>query len=126
MLFLGWAVIGFAGLRSYPSLLHSIAKTEQDRGYSTVALVRALGLSDGVGRAFLACVAVGLIAGVFVAARTRDGDRRAFTIAVVGSLFASPIVWVHNLILLLVPIALVSPTLSPLWFLPLATWVLNN
>jgi alpha-1,2-mannosyltransferase len=126
VLFLGWAVIGFAGLRSYPSLLHSIAKTEQYRGYSTVALAHALGFSSAGERAVLLCVAIALVLLVVVTARSRDGDRRAFALAVLGSLLVSPIVWMHYLVLLLVPIALASPTLTPLWFLPLATWILDN
>jgi len=34
------------------------------------------------------------------------------------------IVWLHYFILLIVPIALARPRLSPLWFLPLALWPL--
>ena len=38
----------------------------------------------------------------------------------------SPIVWVHYLVLLFVPIAIVSPGLSALWLLPLALWPLGG
>ena len=38
---------------------------------------------------------------------------------VVAGVISSPLVWPHYLTLVFVPIALLSPTLSPLWFVPL-------
>src|SRR5262249_42854623 len=40
----GWAVIGFAGLRSYPTTLHLLEQVESSEAYSLVAL---FGLSGG-------------------------------------------------------------------------------
>ena len=37
-----------------------------------------------------------------------------------AALAASPIVWVHYFLLLLVPLALIRPRLSLLWFVPFA------
>jgi hypothetical protein len=51
------------------------------------------------------------------------GERAALIAAAVVALLATPILWLHYLTLLLVPIALVRPRLSPLWFLPLLLWV---
>ena len=43
--------------------------------------------------------------------------------AVVASLVATPLLWMHYLLLLFVPIALYRPRLSGLWFLPLLLWL---
>jgi hypothetical protein len=59
---------------------------------------------------------------IALAARGRDGDRRAFAVAVVASLATTPILWLHYLLLLFVPIALYRPRLSGLWFLPVLLW----
>jgi hypothetical protein len=40
------------------------------------------------------------------------------TLCLAAALAASPIVWVHYFLLLLVPLALTRPTLSPLWLVP--------
>jgi hypothetical protein len=50
----------------------------------------------------------------------RDRDVAALTLALAAALAASPIVWVHYFLLLLVPLALARPHLSLLWFVPFA------
>ncbi len=115
----GWAVIGFAGLRSYPRLLHALSQTEQSTSYSPVALLRLSGTAaTAVSAAVIALVVVAIV----LAARGTDGDRRAFAVAVIGSLVATPILWLHYFLLLLVPIALYRPRLSPLWLAPVLLW----
>jgi hypothetical protein len=116
----GWAVIDFAGLRSYPTLVHLLEKVEAPVSYSTVAL---LGLSGGAQTAATVVLSLAAVAGVVLAARGRDGDRRAFAVAVLASLVVTPLVWLHYLLLLYVPIALYRPRLSGLWFVPLLLWV---
>jgi hypothetical protein len=44
-------------------------------------------------------------------------------VAVLASLVATPLLWLHYLLLLFVPIALYRPRLSGLWFLPLLLWL---
>jgi hypothetical protein len=115
-----WAAIGFAGLREYPRLLHVLSQAEQGDSYSPVALLRLSGTASTVASvALVAAVALG----VALAARGGDGDRRAFAFAVAGALLATPIVWLHYFLLLLVPIALYRPRLSGLWFLPVLLWL---
>jgi hypothetical protein len=115
----GWAAIGFAGFETYPRLLRLLSNAEQGVSYSPLALLRLSGTAA-------TATSLGLVllvaASVALAARGKDGDRRAFAVAVVGSIVATPIVWEHYLLLLLVPIALYRPRLSPLWLLPLALW----
>jgi hypothetical protein len=115
-----WAVIGFAGFRSYPTLLHVLDRIEAPVSYSIVALVGVTGRAE---TALTAALAVAMAVAVVLAARAPDGDRRAFAAAVLGALVASPLLWLHYLLLLYVPIALYRPRLGPLWFLPLLLWV---
>jgi hypothetical protein len=116
----GWAVIGFAGLRSYPHMLRVLSRVEAVQSYSLVGLLR---LDGGAATVLTGLLAVGVTVGVVLTARGRDGDRRSFTIAVAGALIATPVLWLHYLVLLFVPIALARPRLSALWFAPLAFWV---
>jgi hypothetical protein len=56
----------------------------------------------------------------------RDRDIAVLTLALAAALAASPIVWVHYFLVLLVPLALTRPRLSPLWFLPFAYFPLGE
>ena len=91
---------------------------------STVARIK-LGLSSELRLGTLASDALPWIAGiacligVVVAARGEDGDRRAFTLAVVASILFTPVVWLHYFALLYAPIAIWRQTLSVAWLLPL-------
>ena len=123
-LFLSWALIGFAGLGSYLSLLDELSRLEQWKSYSAVALGMALGLTGGESRvlALTGCALV-LLAIVRVQRRGGEGaDRQAFVLAIAAAFLFSPIVWTHYLALLVVPIAITSRTLTPIWFAPLAMW----
>jgi alpha-1,2-mannosyltransferase len=123
---LSWALIGFAGLTSYPSLLEKLSSLEQWKSYSAVAFGLVLGLSSGEARALaIAAGSVALLCVVAVGRRRGvDGaaDRHAFILAIAAAFLLSPIVWTHYLALLVVPIAITRRTLSPLWFVPLAMW----
>jgi Glycosyltransferase family 87 len=123
-IFLSWAVIGFAGLGSYLRLLEELSRLEQWKSYSAVALGMGLGLTAGDSRALaLTACALVLVAIVLVQRRGReDADRQAFVLAIAAAFLFSPIVWTHYLALLVVPIAITSRTLSPIWFVPLAMW----
>jgi hypothetical protein len=115
----GWAAIGFAGFRSYPHLLRVLSELEAGVSYSPVALLR---LSNSAAGALSAGLVLAVVAAVVLAARGADGDRRSFVVAVVGSLVATPVLWLHYFALLLIPIALYRPRLSGLWFAPLILW----
>jgi alpha-1,2-mannosyltransferase len=120
LVLVGWAVIGFAGFRSYPHLLRELARAEEGTSYSPVALFGLSGSSAGL---LTAALAASVILAVFLGSRGHDGDRRGLTLAVIGSLVATPIVWLHYFLLLLVPIGLYRPRLSPLWFAPVLLWL---
>lgn len=116
----GWAVIGFAGMRTYPTLIHVLERLEGPVSYSLVAL---LGLTGRAETAATVALSLATVAAIWIASRGSGGDRRALAVAVIGSLVAAPLVWLHYLLLLFVPIALYRPRLSGLWFLPLLLWL---
>jgi hypothetical protein len=53
----------------------------------------------------------------------RGAEVAGLALALAASLLASPIVQLHYFALLIVPLALVRPRLSPVWALPVAMWV---
>jgi hypothetical protein len=123
LLLCSWAVIQFHGLAAYPGLLANVALVGELRGSSLVTELMHLGVATWVARGLalmIACLLVG--AGAAMLDRP-DGQRRAFGLIVLAALLASPVVWVHSLLFLFVPIALLSPRLSLFWFVPaLATF----
>jgi hypothetical protein len=119
-----WGMLGFDGLRDYPHRLSRVAGLEQDKSYSPFALLRLLGLSPGSARLAVLALTVAAVGGIVAVARRKDGDRRSFLVALAAGLVASPIVWMHYLVLLVVPIALYRPRFGAAWFVPLAYWYL--
>jgi hypothetical protein len=119
-----WGILGFSGLRDYPSWLGRAAGMYEARSYSPLALFRSLGLSTGSARLLVLALAAAGLAAIFLVARREDGDRRSFLVAIGVSLLVSPIVWLHYLVLLYVPVALYRSRLSAAWLVPLAYWFL--
>ena len=115
-----WALLDLNGLREYPTTLHVLHHLHQGTSYSVEALALSAGASAGAAHLVAVLVALAGIAGIVV---VRNDDRAALTLAVVVALLATPILWMHYLILLVVPIALARPTLTPLWALPAALWL---
>jgi alpha-1,2-mannosyltransferase len=118
-----WAVLGFQGLRDYPRTLGDLSFVSEPQGVSLVSLLRFLGASSGLARALALVAGAALLALAWRLARAPAGERRAFGLAVVAALVASPMVWPHYLALLIVPVALLSPRLSALWLVPLLTYL---
>jgi hypothetical protein len=118
-----WAVIGFEGLRDYPSLLRVVQEVYAVRSVSLSTVAGALGAP--VWAAVTVATATGLacIAAAAWLVRGEDGDRRAFTVLVAASILASAIVWPNYLALLLVPVAITWPRLAPAWFFGYVVWL---
>lgn len=112
-----WAAIGFDGLRNYPALLRRLAEIQADRSYSLIGIAAELELPAWVGNALALGVGAGLL-GASVVLATRGEDVRSFTCAVLATLALSPIVWLHYLVVLLVPLAISRPWFSVLWVFP--------
>lgn len=117
-----WAVIGFAGFTTYPDLLRALSELQAERSYSFLGIAEELGLGSVVGNGLVFVVGGGLLIGCALFARQGD-DARSFTCAVAATLALSPIVWLHYLVALLVPMAILRPRFSVLWLLPVLLWV---
>jgi hypothetical protein len=120
-----WAAIGFAGVGSYPGVLRRLADDESTSSYSVVALGVRAHLPLLAARIISVLVALALLAAAAWLARNskrlpRDRDVATLTLCLAAAFAASPIVWVHYFLLLLVPLVLVRPRLSLLWLVPLA------
>jgi hypothetical protein len=117
-----WAVFGLSGLLAYPRLLSDLVDVEGGAGISLLSAGRSLGASRFVCDLLTLSVTVGLLGLAFYFIRRPGDEARAFGIAVMAGLSSSLVVWPHYLALLFVPIALLSPTLSPLWLVPLLAY----
>ena len=114
-----WALIGFAGLTTYPDLAAVIARQSS---YSLEDLAQVVGLGVGAGRA-LSLAAGGALLGLCVVLGRRGDEDRAFYVAIGAALALSPIVWLHYLVLLAVPLGIARPRFSVLWLVPIVLWV---
>ena len=120
---LGWAVVGVTTLGSYPALLGKMTDVELRDTVGVAGLLASLGAGAATAHAGIMLAAILGSAGIVAAARRGDGSELAFGVTVLVSLLASPIVWLHYDVLLLVPVALASRRLSGWWLLPLVLWV---
>ena len=116
-----WTAIGFAGLRSFLTLSHEMVQLEGGEAYSVGGLVESLGVSSSVAR-FLGVVVAGVLV-LFCVRRGRSGDEAmSFVLAVLASLAAMPVLWLHGLVLLSVALAVARPTFHVVWLAPLLMW----
>jgi alpha-1,2-mannosyltransferase len=113
-----WSLLEFDGLERYPAMLRRLAELEAEESYSLLGAFAALGLGDVAARVFASAIGVALLAACIAFARRGD-DFRSFTFAVAASLALTPIVWLHYLVLLLVPLAIARPQFSAVWLMPL-------
>jgi len=118
LLVASWAVIGFDGIGSYPTLLRRLEDTVGADSYTAYVMGLDLGLPSALARAVWLGVGVTALAGVVLLARRGD-ERSAFVVAIAASLALTPIVWLHYFALLLVVVAVARPRLGLLWFVPL-------
>jgi alpha-1,2-mannosyltransferase len=128
---LPWAALGFDGLGSYPGLLRHLADDEATSSYSLVAIGVRVHLPEAAATVLSLVVAAAFLAAAARIARgeprgSRKRDVATLTLVLAAALAASPIVWVHYFLLLLVPLALTRPRLSPLWLVPFAYYPLGE
>ncbi len=122
----GWAAIGFDGFTGYPHLLSLLTEIEKNQGFSGGSFALALGAGEGVATAIPYVLGCGVLALTWIALR-RGGaraDAYGFLLATLSVLAFSPIVWLHYLALLLVPVAVLRPRLSVAWLVPCLMWVM--
>jgi alpha-1,2-mannosyltransferase len=117
-----WLVLDPGGMRHYPETLRVLNDVQRWKSYSLQSLLIFLGAPAAASE--LAVVATALLGVLSIGLLARfQSERVAFGGAVVVALLATPILWLHYLVLLIVPIALFRPRLAPLWFLPVVLWV---
>src|SRR5262249_53555550 len=120
--FAALAASGVDAVSGSPDLLSRLSDLQSHRSYSFVGMASTAGLPEAVGSVLALVVGVGLLVGCVVYARRGD-EPRAFTCAVVATLALSPVVWLHYLVALLVPTAILRPRFSAIWLLPVLLWV---
>lgn len=109
-------VLPFISLGHYLRLLRNMDDTFGPQSYTLAGL-----LTQSHAASFQTAALIGVGFGLAVLALAYV--RRSLPLAVGAALALSPIVWNHYFLLLLVPLALAYPRLSPAWFAPLALWV---
>ena len=127
LVFGSWAIVGFEGFDEYPRLLRKLVSIESESSYSALAMLQAAGLSEGIARVLVTLAGIMLLVAAYRAATMDrpavERDKRSLTLALAAALVLTPILWLHYLVLLVVPIALARSRLSAVWFVPLAMTV---
>jgi hypothetical protein len=116
-----WAGIDAGGMRKYPETVRLLDEMQRWKSYSVHSLFISLHVAVSTSELVAGAAAVAAVAALVLL--RRRGDEVTFAAAVVVALIATPILWNHYLVLLLVPIALARPRLAPLWLLPLVLWI---
>ena len=104
----------FTPLDEYVRVLLQLGRGFDQDAYTIFGLIVQSGGSEAAGRIATFAVGASLLAATW--------RYRSFTLAVAAALALSPIVWLDYFAVALVPLAIVRPRLSLVWFLPLATW----
>ena len=115
-----WAAIGFAGLRAYPSLMASEAHAFAADGVFLVGRLVQLGTPLGVASATGLFVGLALL---LVAWRERTDELRAYALALLAALVATPVGWLHYLVLLALSVAVRRPRMTIEWAWLPALWL---
>lgn len=116
-----WATLGFSGLLRYPANLDRLSSQVSRDSYTIKALADDIGAPMVIGRTLGVLLALVVLA-LCVYTGRRGDDRRSFAYAVLATIVASPIVWLHSFVFLLAVVALFRPRLSGVWLLPAALW----
>lgn len=114
-----WALIGFDGLLQYPQILLNVAIIGERRGCSLTGFLMYLGVPMQMARGLALASAIGLLYMAARLVRRPELEGNAFGLVIIAALCATPVVWAHYMVLLYIPIAILSPRLSYLWFLPM-------
>lgn len=113
-LLLPWALIGFDGLASYYALLRAMEGLFAVHGFSIATMLAAFGADPWA--AVRVALAIGFVLAAFALVAGRRGSEEvAFSLALLGAILGSPIVWEYYYALLVVPVAIASPRFSGLW-----------
>jgi len=111
-------LLPFTGLDEYIRLLLRLGRAFDQDAYTILGLIVQAGGSETAGRLATFAVGAALLVGTW--------RFRSFTLALAAALVLSPIVWLDYFAVAAVPLAIVRPRLSLVWFLPLATWGMSG
>jgi hypothetical protein len=114
-----WAIVGFDQLGAYVKVLGLVTDREEPHGVSILAVIRDAGASRPVAYAVTLALAAGA-AWACVALARRERQAEALLLAVATCFLATPVIWAHYFVLLIVPLALIRPRLDLVWWLPVA------
>jgi Glycosyltransferase family 87 len=107
-------VLPFTSLGDYLHTLVELGKDFDQDSYSPFGFLVQIGVSETPAR--IVSYAGGAVLLFFCWRRASLG------LAVAAALVLSPIVWLDYYAVAAIPLAVVRPRLSPVWFAPLATW----
>jgi hypothetical protein len=120
-----WALIDFKGLAGYPHLLSADARAFELRpqSFSAVSALHWLGASASSSGGLAILVAAAVAAAVV--RMGRGSDQAWFTAAVIFGLLAVPILWLHYLLVLFVPLAISRSHSLAIWLVAAyGSWIL--
>lgn len=123
---IAWDVVGFSRVGTYLHLAGEDTRALWRGGYSLLALAHHLGLTRLAGEVLLVLAAAFLAALVLGQGLVRRRQRQSFVLTIALILVASPLVWIHYFVLVLVPLALARPRFNWLWAIPVAMWLLPS
>lgn len=118
-----WALVGSGNIEPFLRASGLQVKGYWSAGYSITAALAPFGVAHSTGSVLTALISIVLGLAVIYAGYVRRDDFSAVTLTVVLVLVASPIVWNHYLLLLLVPLAIARPRFTWLWSLPILLWL---
>ncbi len=121
---IAWAIVGPGAVLSYLKLAAEDSAAQWRGGYGVMAVAHHLGLSRGPAELLLALVAVALTGALLRSGLGCRDDRASFVVAIGVMLVASPLVWIHYLVLLALALALLRPRLAAVWLVPIVLWLL--
>jgi alpha-1,2-mannosyltransferase len=121
---LAWGIVGFNHISTYLHVANVDVTAFWRVGYGIPAIAHQLGWGRGVGEDLLLLVAAPISAALLHQGLIKRRPQTAFVLAVALILVASPLVWNHYFVLLLVPLGIARPRFGPLWVVPVAMWLL--
>jgi hypothetical protein len=106
-------VLPFTGLTAYVESVLRVGRVFDQDTYTVFGILVQSGAAEPVARVVTLVAAGTLLWGTW--------RYRSFTLAIATALVASPIVWLDYFAIAAIPLAIVRPRLSPIWFVPLLT-----
>ncbi len=120
-LVVSWAIIGFKGMSGYPRLLSADADAFAGRSHAILSVLVREGLTLHAAR--IVAGLLGLAVTAVLLRRARRSDTGTFAALVLAGLLLSPIMWMHYLVLLLVPLAVAHPRPNRWWLVYCLFWL---